>query len=666
MLTLGLNGNFSTRDKDLVPGMLEFFFHDASASLVRDGVLLAAVEEERFNRIKKTTKFPINAIQACLDSTGVTPAEVDAVGIYFREDHMDRVLNQLYTEHPGTPIRYSRELVKRLLHTELGIELPDERIVYTRHHLAHAMSSYFHSGMRDALVAVLDGQGEEHSGTIYLGSDGRLESLATYPVHASLGTWYLSATQLLGYKFGDEYKVMGLAPYGDPGRYRDLFESLYSLGEKGGYELAPSTVGPNVFGPLMLDNGMRPRRKGEPFNRQHMDFAAALQETIETITLHVLRYWSEFTSVRNLCFGGGVAHNCSLNGVILRSGLFDEMFVHPASHDSGAGEGAALAAEHQLGSGPLPRARLRNASLGAGLGEESEIATRLSAWGQLLDTVADGDVIDTAAGLLADGAVIGWARGRSEFGPRALGNRSIVADPRPKDNQTRINTMVKKRESFRPFAPVVTPEAASTYFEIPTAEGNYDFMSFVLSVRPERRAELGAVTHVDGTARVQVVDPEVNEPFHRLVTRFGELTGTPVLLNTSFNNHAEPIVQTLDDVVTSFLTTELDYLVVENAVLRRRPGFLDALDGLVLRLRPETRLSRRVAFRSTGERIVSHELVLDYSTGPRVPISAELYTALDKVDGTSALAELGVALTDQLRREIFDRWAERYFTLGPA
>jgi decarbamoylnovobiocin carbamoyltransferase/7-O-carbamoyltransferase len=397
-----------------------------------------------------------------------------------------------------------------------------------------------------------------------------------------------------------------------------------------------------------------------------MDFAAALQETIETITLHVLRYWSEFTSVRNLCFGGGVAHNCSLNGVILRSGLFDEMFVHPASHDSGAGEGAALAAEHQLGSGPLPRARLRNASLGAGLGEESEIATRLSAWGQLLDTVADGDVIDTAAGLLADGAVIGWARGRSEFGPRALGNRSIVADPRPKDNQTRINTMVKKRESFRPFAPVVTPEAASTYFEIPTAEGNYDFMSFVLSVRPERRAELGAVTHVDGTARVQVVDPEVNEPFHRLVTRFGELTGTPVLLNTSFNNHAEPIVQTLDDVVTSFLTTELDYLVVENAVLRRRPGFLDALDGLVLRLRPETRLSRRVAFRSTGERIVSHELVLDYSTGPRVPISAELYTALDKVDGTSALAELGVALTDQLRREIFDRWAERYFTLGPA
>ncbi|GAA1959263.1 carbamoyltransferase family protein [Amycolatopsis minnesotensis] len=671
MLVLGLNGNFSTRDEDLVPGMLEFFFHDASASLVRDGVLLAAVEEERLNRIKKTTKFPVNAIQACFDAAGVTPAEVDAVGFYFPENHMDMVLNQLYTENPGTALRYSRQLIRERLHTEFGWDLPDERLVYTPHHLAHAMSSYTHSGMRDAVVAILDGRGEAHSGTIFLAADGKLETLATYPVQNSLGTWYLSATQLLGYKFGDEYKVMGLAPYGDPARYRTLFESLYSLGDEGGYELVPSIVGPNVFGPVFFEHGLRPRRKGEPFDRRHRDFAAALQETVETIALHVLRYWTGFTGVRNLCFGGGVAHNCSLNGEILRSGLFERVFVHPASHDSGAGEGAALAAGHRLGGTPLAGTRLRGADLGPGLGDDRQIAAKLKAWKALVEVVpATGsggdDAIDTAARLLADGAVLGWARGRSEFGPRALGNRSIVADPRPKENQARINAMVKKRESFRPFAPVVTPTAAGTYFEIPDTGANYDFMSFVLRVREERRAELGAVTHVDGTARVQVVDPEVNEPFHRLVTRFGELTGTPVLLNTSFNNHAEPIVQSTEDVLTAFLTTELDYLVLENVVLRRRPDFLAALDTLIPRFRAVTRLERRVGFRSSGERRTWHEIALDYSTGPRASVSPELYALLEKTDGASSFAELGGALSDAVRQEIFALWAERYFTLSPA
>ncbi|MGB6164106.1 MAG: carbamoyltransferase C-terminal domain-containing protein [Pseudonocardiaceae bacterium] len=666
MLVLGLNGNFSTEDEDLVPGMLEFFFHDASASLVRDGVLIAAVEEERLNRIKKTTKFPINAIRSCLATVDVSPADIDAVGYYFREDHMDMVLNQLYTENPKTLIRYSRQLIKDRLRTEFDWELPGDRLVYIPHHIAHAISSFVHSGMREALVTVLDGRGEEHSGTIFVAHGERLESLATYPVHKSLGTLYLSATQLLGYKFGDEYKVMGLAPYGDPGRYREIFDSLYSLHDKGDYELTPSMVGPNAVGPIFFAHKFLPRRKGENFTQQHMDFAAGLQEVVEKITLHILGYWAEFTGLTKLCFGGGVAHNSSLNGMILRSGMFDEVFVHPASHDSGAGEGAALAAGHQLSGAVFPRVRLRTAGLGPALGSESEIITKLDAWNALIEVVRPDDIVDRAVELVAEGAVLGWAHGRSEFGPRALGNRSIVADARPKENQTRINAMVKKRESFRPFAPVVTPEAASAYFEIPAARANYDFMSFVVRVRAERREELGAVTHIDGTARIQIIEPETNKRFYRLVARFGEFTGTPVLLNTSFNNNAEPIVQSVEDVLTCFLTTELDYVVIEDFLIRRRPNFLAAIDDLVLRFRPVTKLATRVGFTSSSERIIVHEIFLDYSTGPSCEVSPQVYALLEKVDGVSPLATFGGSLSDALREELFRLWAERFFTLAPA
>jgi predicted NodU family carbamoyl transferase len=666
MLVLGLNGNFSTEDEDLVPGMTELFFHDASACLVQDGVLLAAVEEERLNRIKKTTKFPINAIRSCLAAANVSPTDIDAVGYYFREDYMDMVLNQLYIENPKTVIRYSRELIEERLRTEFGWELPDDRLVYIPHHIAHAMSSFVHSGMREALVAVLDGRGEEHSGTIFHAHGEQLESLTTYPVHKSLGVLYLFATQLLGYKFGDEYKVMGLAPYGNAGRYREIFDSLYSLRDKGDYEITPTgIVGPNVLGPGCFASDFVPRRKGERFTQQHMDFAAGLQELVEKITLHILGYWAEFTGLKKLCFGGGVAHNCSLNGMILRSGMFDEVFVHPASHDAGAGEGAALAAGHRLSGAVFPRIRLRTASLGPALGGENEIIQELNDWNALIEIDRPLDIVDRAVELLADGAVLGWAHGRSEFGPRALGNRSIVADPRPKENRTRINAMVKKRESFRPFAPVVTSEAASTYFEIPATMANYDFMSFVVRVREERKEELGAITHVDGTARIQIIEPDANERFHRLVARFGELTGTPVLLNTSFNNNAEPIVQSVEDVLTCFLTTELDYVVIEDFLVRRRPNFLAALDDLILRFRPTTKLAKRVGFRSSGKRVVVHEMFLDYSAGSTTEVSPQLYALLEKVDGVSPLAAFGGKLPKALTEELFRLWADRFFTLTP-
>nr|QGJ79652.1 Carbamoyltransferase [Amycolatopsis sp. CP2808] len=662
MLVLGLNGNFSAGNTDLVDGMLEFFCHDSSASLVRDGVLIAAVEEERLNRIKKTTKFPVNAIRACLERANVRVDEIDAVGYYFPEDHMDMVLNQLYTEHRETPTRYTRELIKDWLSRELDWDLPDDKLFYSPHHTAHALSTYRHSGMTEALVVIMDGMGEESSGTVYRAEDGDLRTLTSYPIPKSLGSLYLDATRQLGYKFGDEYKVMGLAPYGDPGTYREIFESLYTLKDKGDYELAPGAFGLNNLGPALFGNGLLPRRKGEEFTQQHMDIAAGIQEAVETIVLHVLTYWAELTGLRRLAFGGGVAHNSSLNGVILRSGLFDEVFIHPASHDSGAGEGSALAAQERLGA-THTTPRLRAADLGPELGTPQHIESTLHAWSSWVDVEEPDDIVERAAQLLADGAVLGWAQGGSEFGPRALGNRSIIADPRPKTNQTRINAMVKKRESFRPFAPVTTPEAANTYFEIPTTQGNHDFMSFVLNVHPEKQQELGAVTHIDGTARLQIIDPNTNPRFHHLVTTFGEKTGTPVLLNTSFNNNAEPIIQTVQDALTCYLTTELDHLIIENHLITRKPDWRSRLGQAVLHFRPTTRLTRLVRSGPQGEPVTGSEIRLDYSTGPRADVSPRLYAVLKQVDGPTPLSELG--LTQDLHAELYTLWQERFFTLTP-
>ncbi|WP_235619332.1 carbamoyltransferase [Embleya scabrispora] len=667
MLTIGLNGNFSPGDSDLVPGLREYMYHDAAAALVRDGVLIAAVEEERLNRIKHTTKFPSNAIRACLETAGVTPADVDAVGYYFPESYLDFMLNGLYVDNPSVPARYSRQLVKDRLSRDLGWELGDDKLFFASHHRAHAMSGLARSGMADALVVVLDGMGEDCSGTIFGAPDGRLETLAKLPMHNSLGLLYMGATRHLGFRFGDEYKVMGLAPYGDPAVHRAVFESMYTLNADGGYDFDRHALSLDYVGGVFLAHGLPPRRSTDPVEQRHKDFAAGLQEMLERIVLHLMGHWSRSARYTALVFSGGVAHNCSLNGAILRSGLFDEMFVHPASHDAGTAEGAALLAQETL-AGPVRRGeRLRSASVGPGLGGTHTIERQLAAWEGLIEYERPADLVDTTARLLADGAVLGWAQGRSEFGPRALGHRSILADPRPAENRTRINAMIKKRESFRPFAPMVVSEAADTYFELPKTAADYDFMSFVVRVRPEHRRTLGAVTHVDGTARIQVVEPEVNERVHRLVARFGELTGTPVLLNTSMNNDAEPIVQSVEDAVTCLLTTELDGLVVDEFVVRRRPGFLTALDDLVPRLRPVTRLIRTAKATSSGGSVVFHEIVLDYATGPRAAVSPEMFALLERADGVATFAALAAGTsTEPLRTELYALWQRRFFSLTPA
>jgi predicted NodU family carbamoyl transferase len=662
MLVLGVSGCFSSEETELLPNLPTDAFHDAAACLIRDGKTIAAVEEERFNRIKKTTKFPVNAIRACLDIAGASPRDIDAVGHYFQEAFLDRLFSELYVGNPGVPVRHSRELITERLRDDLAIELPPGQVLYIEHHISHAVSCFLRSGMDEALVVVMDGRGEAESATIFHGHRGELTSLATYNVRKSLGIFYQTGTEILGYGLGDEYKVMGLAPYGDPATYRDLFSELYTLKEHGDYELRP-LFRATARGDIV------PRRQGEEFTQRHKDFAAALQETLEKLTLHVLGYWAERTGLRNLCFVGGVAHNSTLNGLILRSGMFRQVFVHPASHDAGSAEGAALATASRLGAPVVPGPRMRNASLGPALGSPSDIEKRLGAWSDLVEYERLPDTVGSAAALLAGGAVLGWAQGPSEFGPRALGNRSILADARPARNRDRINAMVKKRESYRPFAPVVIPEAASTYFEIPPTAANYDFMSFVVDVRAQHRPDLGAVTHVDGSARIQIVDPVSNARFYDLVKRFGQLTGTPVLLNTSFNNNSEPIVQSVDDVVTCFLTTELDFVIVEDFLLRRRASSELAMEGLVLLFRPVTRLEWCSRVTRGGARVIDRGIYLDQAKRPSARLSPDVFALLEAADGTrtlDALAKLADGkLTAETRQEIYDLWQRRFFQLLP-
>ncbi|MHC5905153.1 carbamoyltransferase family protein [Streptomyces sp. S6] len=658
MLTIGLNGNFSPENSDIVPGLREYMYHDAAAALVQDGVLIAAVEEERLNRIKHTTKFPVNAVRACLELAGATPADIDAVGYYFPERYLDLMLNGLYADHPAVPLGYSRQLTRARLKEALNWDLPDDRLVHASHHRAHALSGLTRSGMAEALVVVLDGMGEDSSGTVFGATGGELEPLTKFAMHKSLGLLYLNATRHLGFRFGDEYKVMGLAPYGDPAAFRDVFESMYTLGPDGDYEFPPHALAFEYVTNMFFSRGMPPRRSFESLEQCHKDFAAGLQEMLEKIVLHVLAHWSRSTRHTRLVFSGGVAHNSSLNGAILRSGLFTEMFVHPASHDAGTAEGAALLAQESLTGTVRLKERMRGASLGPALGSAKDVEEKVAAWSGLVEYERPDDVVEETARLLAGGAVVGWAQGRSEFGPRALGHRSILADPRPAGNRTRINAMIKKRESFRPFAPMVVAEAADTYFDLTDTTAHHDFMSFVVDVRPEHREHLGAVTHVDGTARVQTVDPETNPRVHRLITRFGALTGTPVLLNTSMNNNAEPIVQSVEDVLTCLLTTDLDCAVVDDLLVRRRPGFLAALDSLVLTFRPVTRLVRTVGPGGA----VSHEILLDYATGPRAAVSPELFAVLEKADGTRPVGPLA----EETRTELHALWQQRFFTLTPA
>ena len=558
MLTLGIN--YSQ-------------MHDSSACIVRDGELLFAVAEERLSRNKHDSGFPRLAIRACLDFAEVEAAQLDEVcfgwqapGSLFRHDlkcyaagrltpSYLNVLNStsyfLSTAHQhGGAKRFTQQFGK-----------VKARMRFVDHHLAHAISAYAYSGFEDSAVVVMDGRGAWEATSIWHGHDGRLDPVLTIPFPDSVGYFYSELTEYLGFqRNSDEWKVMGLAPYGrfsvDLSAFIDPQASPYRV-----HTQRLIARGANPFAEMTRLLGP-PRVPESEIDDRHKNIAYAVQEACEIAMMSVVRMAMQKTGSRNLCMAGGVALNSKANGKIAASGLVDKIFVQPAASDDGVALGAALAPYLDAG-GKLPNRAMRHAYLGPAF-EDDAIEPILRTY-KLRYTRLD-DVAATAAELLAQGKIIGWFQGRMEFGPRALGSRSILADPRDPEMNAKVNNAVKFREWWRPFAPSLKKEAASDYLESAT---DSPFMILTAQVRPEKRSIIPAVTHVDGSARPQTVEKEINPLYWRLIDEFGKRTGVPVIMNTSFNLRGEAIVHTPTDAVRTFFSSGMDALCIGSFLVEK-------------------------------------------------------------------------------------------------
>jgi carbamoyltransferase len=562
MLTLGIN---YTR------------MHDSSACLVRDGELLFAIAEERLSRLKHDAEFPKLAIQACLDFAGITATQLDDVcfgwpapGAGYRHDlkcfasgKMPATFNNVLTSSLHfVSMTWQRGGAKRFAQ---NFGVTPARMRFVGHHFAHALSTFAYSGFADAAVVVMDGRGAFEATTIWHGRDGRLEHVLTIPFPDSVGFFYSEFTEFLGFhRNSDEWKVMGLAPYGEPGVDLRAFIEVET-----GSDAAPCRVhsgmlmprGGSLF-PEMIKRFGAPRVGESEITQRDKNIAFAAQEACEAAMMSVVRVAMAKTRSRNLCMAGGVALNSKANGKIAASGLIDKIFVQPAASDDGVALGAAMV-PYLDGGGKLPKREMRNAYLGTSFDDQA-IETALRTYKLRYTRVADA--AEPAAELLAQGKILGWFQGRMEFGPRALGARSILADPRDPEMNAKVNNAVKFREWWRPFAPSLKKEIAGEYLESAT---DSPFMILTAQVRPEKRSVIPSVTHVDGSARPQTVEKESNPLYWRLLDGFGRRTGVPVVMNTSFNLRGEAIVNTPTDAVRTFFSSGMDYLVIGNFVVEK-------------------------------------------------------------------------------------------------
>lgn len=664
MRVLGISPSFPFVDETIFSELgISGSGHDSAAVLVCDGVVEAAIEQERLDRIKHSNKAPVEAIRFCLDKGNVTINEIDYIAISYREETLNEILKKKFLEKKQQKNFFdARYYIQRVIKEACGEFVEDRKIVFVSHNDSHAESAYAQSGFDDCLVLVTDGMGDESAGVIQSRKNGKTEILHTISVEDSLGLFYIHAIDYLGYRPNDEYKVMGLAPYGNPDEYKRIFKKIVKIMQEGRYSVE------NYYS-LLFDIGV-PRRKGEAFNQTHMDVAAAIQKTLEETFLHILKYYQAKTGHKKLCMAGGVAHNCSANGVILREEIFDDVFIQPASHDAGAVLGAALYVCSKYGEADYKKYPLKHVYWGSDIGTPEEIEGILRRYTDFIEYKKVDNVEKETAELLAAGKILGWVQGNSEFGPRALGNRSILADPRPEENKSIINQMVKKRESYRPFAPSVLEEKREKYFEFAKSKCVYDFMNTVVFVKKEMQQILGAITHVDGTARIQSVSKETNPKYWNLICEFEKLTGVPIVLNTSFNNNCEPIVDSVKDALVSYLTTNLHYLIVGDFIVSKKDSGRNAYLKIVVTVKPFVRMNE-MSFVTKDNRLqTSYELIVNYDSTLVIKISKQCYDFLLKTDGVKSVSDIfeyDLSLEDKstLIQELIDLWERRVIDIKP-
>ena len=586
------------------------FYHDSAAALLVDGRIVAAAQEERFTRVKFDARFPEHAIAYCLAEAGVALADVDYVVFYEKPFlKFERLLETYLAFAPhgfksftmAIPLWIREKLFQKdLLGKELRRLSPDfdwgKKLLFSEHHLSHAASAFYPSPYDEAVVLTMDGVGEWTTTSAGIGRGRDLQILKELHFPHSLGLLYSAFTYYTGFKVNSgEYKVMGLAPYGEPKYAQRILDNLIDLKDDGTFRLDMSYF--NYATGLTMTNARFAELFGAPVRRPdqdlltdfHMDFAASIQAVTEEVMLRLTRTLAREHACANLCLAGGVALNCVANGKLLRAGLFKNIWVQPAAGDSGGALGAALAAWHLFLGNDRRADGVHDTMAGSYLGPaygQAEIDRRLAAAGARFTVASDDAVIAQTADALGSGAAVGWMQGRMEYGPRALGARSILGDPRSPGMQKMLNLKIKYRESFRPFAPAVLREDVADWFEL---DVDSPYMLLVAGVKPERRrvmtaqeqalfgidklniarSEIPTVTHVDYSARIQTVHAETNPRFHALLSAFKARSGCPVLVNTSFNVRGEPIVCTPEDAFRCFMGTELDLLVIGNCVLRK-------------------------------------------------------------------------------------------------
>jgi carbamoyltransferase len=591
---------------------LSAFYHDSAAAIVVDGEIVAAAQEERFTRKKHDSGFPHHAVRFCLERAGVSMDGVDRVVFYDKPFlKFERLLETYIAFAPrgfgsfrrAMPIWIKEKLFQRsLLEKQLALHGSgkniENKVHFAEHHLSHAASCYFPSPFEEALILTIDGVGEWATTSVAIGKGNSIEMLKEMHFPHSLGLLYSAFTYYTGFKVNSgEYKLMGLAPYGRPTHVKKIFDHLIDLKEDGTFHLDLSYF--NYCVGLTMTNkkfddlfGGHFRKPEQLLIQEHMDLAASIQAVTEEIILRLTRSLAKETGLKNLCLAGGVALNCVANGKILKDGKFDSIWVQPAAGDSGGALGAALIGYYASGPSEIIRRPNtgRDGMKGSYLGPEysqAEIEQTLTASGAVYDTISEDELLQRVAQGLADGDAVGWFQGRMEFGPRALGARSILGDARSPKMQSTLNLKVKYRESFRPFAPAVLREKVSDWFEM---DEDSPYMLMVAPIQPARRrqmtaeeeslfgidklnvarSEIPAVTHVDYSARVQTVHRETNPLFYGLIERFEKLTGCPVIVNTSFNVRGEPIVCKPEEALRCFMGTELDTLVIGRCLLRKR------------------------------------------------------------------------------------------------
>ncbi len=566
---------------------------DSSAAIFKDGVMIAATEEERFRRVKHWAGFPSMAVQFCLREAGITLEQVDHIAI--GRDPKAKLQKKLLflLKNPGggwsavlDRVRNARKvssLEDELAALDINVykSAIKQKIHQVEHHRSHLASAFFASPFEEAALLSIDGSGDFSTTMIGVGRGNQIEVLDSVDFPHSAGLFYTAFTQLLGFPhYGDEYKVMGLAPYGEP-KYVDRLKEVVIFQEDGLFSLNPKyfrsakhgivsygedhipKVAP-LYSEYMIEKFGQPRKKSEELTQYHKDLGASVQRITEELIFHILTHLHKRTGLKQVCIAGGVAQNSVANGKLTRNTPFSQVYIPSAGHDAGISMGAALYVyNHVL---KQPRAKpVWSAYTGSRFTNE-EIEKYLQSRHIEYERLDDASLFDKVSDQLINAGVVGWFNGRAEFGPRALGGRSILADPRRNDAKELLNSKIKRRESFRPFAPSILKEYVNEYFEV---QDEVPFMEKVFPIRKEKHQVVPAVTHADGTGRLQTVDREVTPRYYQLIERFRQKTGVPILLNTSFNEN-EPIVNSPEDALECFLRTNMDMLVMENCIVTKR------------------------------------------------------------------------------------------------